>query len=194
MIPDDKRAAEEKKTSETGGEEVRQKVLRHLKMATTAGIGVALACSGACGASSSSQQHPTTTIPEAPPIVCDPLPPPIRCDMEMIPQNLATILTATAIRVETDKGPAVKVSLELPGYPGAEVLSIAGRPELKGGKTLTERRERNIYELVALPDPGRKNMELKVLLQCKDRRLPIRMNVEWTANAIKGTSLKVTLL
>lgn len=174
----------------------REAVLKHLRTAALTGAGLALACSGgpAKGDSpttaSDTGRIPPAERPDEPPMVCDPLPPPINCDHPEELGTLQSVVGREAQWVETEKGLGVRVTVTLwsQRQPGAATFEEGA--EVTGGTLLSAEREPERFIAVFVPSETGTTVRLLLHLRCETRTIPLALSVELPAKGQAGQSMR----
>ncbi|MBI2840669.1 MAG: hypothetical protein HYX75_20320 [Acidobacteria bacterium] len=166
----------------------RDKVLKHLRTAVAAGTGLALACSGPH--KGGAQQTQGGGSDEGPPIVCDPLPPPMNCDMELTTDRLDSMLDTDARCVKTDRGFGIELSLVVRQFFRPPRLEIAGEPTIEGAKLLNKKGHQESLILTCLPEEGKKAFHVTVRFACDTKSFISAIEVPVPVTMTEGLSVE----
>lgn len=188
--------AEKEAKMDAGPSPAREKVLRHLKTAAVAGASLAMACrpgAGGKGQGSHNPQEPQKPgeHKDGPPLVCDPLPPPLNCDMASKPGYLNTFLYREAKWVLGPRGWTVELRLEVAGWTEPQGLDFAADPKVKGAEVLKVTKEGRKRVLSLLPAKGAKSFTVELPMLCGGRPAELKLDVDTTAAPSPGAQLEV---
>jgi hypothetical protein len=155
---------------------VRTRVVRHLREALTSGALGGLAFGAAVVSAES----------KGPPLVCDPLPPPIRCDTGTL-EYLGQALHPWAGWQGEDSERVLLIRI---GSTRSEVT--LGEPKIEGGKILPGPSQGGGQYLYSVqPDKGARSLTMTVPVPCRGPavRLRVRFDLESKESFIQGTLL-----
>ena len=182
---------------ERGNSPAREKVLRHLRTAAVAGASLAMACgpgqSGGKGAGAQTPPEPQKPgeHKDGPPMVCDPLPPPMNCEADSRPGYLSTYLYRQARWVRTPRGFVVELRLEVTGRAGSRGLDFAADPRVMGAGVLKLTKDGRRRVLSILPGKGQKGFTVEVPLLCSGRPAELALDVNTAGTPKDGATLQV---
>lgn len=189
--------AEKDENRKAGNSPTREKVLKHLRAAAVAGASLAMACgpgqSGGKGAGAQTPREPQRPgeHTDGPPMVCDPLPPPMNCEAESRPGYLSTYLYRSARWVRTPRGFAVELRLEVAGRAGAQGLDFGADPQVKGARVLKVTKQGRWRVLTVVPGKGQKAFTVEVPILCNGRPAELALDVNTTGVPKEGAPLQV---
>jgi hypothetical protein len=173
----------------------RESVLRHLKTAALAGASLALACKGPSAGGTDPNKNepqeppPPTSHRDGPPIVCDPLPPPVNCEAISDSAYLITFLSKEAKVVRTEKGMGVELSVTAGYGPQQESLRFPQKPKLKGAEAIKVELLGAQLRVVFIPEKGAKKVTVEAPLACGERSTVVTFEVDVSAKPVEGQLL-----
>jgi hypothetical protein len=189
--------AEKDSERKAGNSPAREKVLKHLRAAAVVGASLSMACgpgqSGGKGAGAQTPREPQKPgeHKDGPPMVCDPLPPPVNCDADSRSGLLSNYLYRSARWVRTPTGFVVELRIEVAYWAGSHGLDFAADPRVKGAGVLKVTKEAKLRLLTILPGKGQKGFTVDVPLLCGDRPADLRLDVNTTGTPVQGAPLEV---
>jgi hypothetical protein len=155
--------------------ELRQRIERHLRQLVTAG-----AVTGA-----------SLQLTACPPVVCDPLPPPLTCSGDMGTDDFNSWIYRNAMWISADAGVLASVTLQIELYGDAGRLAFTAVPVVQGGTlvhhTLAERQ----LDLQVRPDSGVDEVLITVPVDCKGIAEQLVLALDVSTAAQVGQSIPV---
>ena len=180
-----KKTKSESPSVEKGSSTVRERTLIHMddlmRAATTVGAGIVLAC----GAKAQSQK---------PPVVCDPLPPPVGCCENPDQLLLRGCLNQKAQWVKLEGKWTISLTLEV--NPGPTRVSFEGlkREAIKADSVSIKdlKPEPRKLAVVLVPAATARKAGLQFPVLCNNRRITVKLSVDISKSAKEGASVPVS--
>ena len=168
-----------------------------MKTAAVAGASLALACKGPSAGGTDPNKNepqeppPPTSHRDGPPIVCDPLPPPVNCEAISDTSYAITFLSKEAKVVKTEKGLGVELSVTAGYGPQQESLRFPEKPKLKGAEAVKVDLLGARLVVVFVPEKGAKKVAVETPLACGQRSTTVTFEVDVSAPPKEGQLLDV---
>lgn len=134
---------------------------------------------------------PPTSHRDGPPIVCDPLPPPVNCEAISDTSYAITFLSKEAKVVSTEKGLGVELSVTAGYGPQQDSLRFPEKPKLKGAEAIKVDLLGARLVVVFVPERGAKKVTVEMPLACGQRSTVITFEVDISAPPKEGQLLDV---
>jgi hypothetical protein len=150
----------------------RQRTLRHLRgLLAKAVAGAALGATGC----------------DPPPIVCDPLPPPVDCT-DLAAGDVARWLTGDATWIGTAAEAGIRVRLS---FYGSEVTFV-GSPTVDAGTTQDVEADMGELTFTYVPAAGVETARVSVMVQCRSDSATVVMMLDLQGTAAPGVAVPLT--
>lgn len=158
---------------ETG--ELRQRIERHLRQLVTAG-----AVTGA-----------SLQLTACPPVVCDPLPPPLTCSGDMGTDDFNSWIYRSAMWISSGGGVLASVTLQIELYGDAGRLAFTAAPTLQGGSLVDHTLTEHQLDLKIRPDTGVDEVLITVPVDCKGIAEQLQLVLDVRDAAQVGQSIPI---
>jgi len=151
----------------------------HKLLAKTAAAGAALSMGGSqC---------------DRPPIVCDPLPPPINCALELTSEYLSQFVSRQVRWVSDGSGSNIEVVLTVIEWDTSSDLSFSGAPALEGGTLVQSNILETTATFVIAPLDGATTVNITVPVNCQEKSDALELILDTSGTPTAGGNVPVSV-